>query len=55
MREWRAEHRGELNARRRAGPFPTVCADCAETFAARTRMQVRCPACQAAMRRARKR
>ena len=40
---------------RRAGPFPTVCADCGETFAARVRTQVRCPDCQAAMLRARKR
>jgi hypothetical protein len=55
MREWRAEHREQLNAKRRAGPFPTTCADCAETFAARVRTQVCCPDCQASMRRARKR
>ena len=55
MRAWRAEHREELNRRRRLGPFATVCADCGETFAARVRTQVRCPDCQAAMLPARKR
>jgi Zn finger protein HypA/HybF involved in hydrogenase expression len=55
MRQWRAEHREELNAKRRVGPFPTTCVDCSKTFAARVRSQVRCPDCQAAMLRVRKR
>ena len=55
MREWRAEHREELNARRRVGPFPTVCADCGRRSRLVCACQVRCPDCQAAMLRARKR
>jgi hypothetical protein len=57
-REWRAENAGYVaaaNAARREGPFPKVCADCGEWFAARVRAQVRCPGCQLEMRRGRKR
>jgi hypothetical protein len=54
-RLWRMEHRDEENAKRRAGPFPTTCGDCGETFPAVARSQVRCRECQAAKRRMRKR
>jgi len=52
-RQWQAEHRDELNAKRRAGPFPVTCADCGAGFLASRRRQVRCPGCQAEMRRGR--
>jgi hypothetical protein len=57
-RQWRAAHREyeeAYNAARRPGPFPSRCRDCLEMFPASRRMQVRCPSCQAAMRRARRR
>jgi hypothetical protein len=54
-RQWRAEHREELNARRRQGPFPQRCADCSVDFDAARRSQVRCPDCQEAHLRRRKR
>jgi hypothetical protein len=58
VREWRAEHPEAVaasNAKRRRGPILTTCLDCSVSFAARTRQQVRCPECQAANLRARKR
>jgi hypothetical protein len=54
-KQWRAEHRAELNASRRLGPFVVVCADCGKSFEASHRSQVRCPECQLEHRRARKR
>jgi hypothetical protein len=48
-RDWRAEHpeyeRAHNEARRR-GPLEVRCLDCGETFAARSVLQHRCPACQ---------
>jgi hypothetical protein len=52
---WRDERRAELNTARRRGRLESVCGDCGKMFKARSVLQVRCPACQAAMRQARKR
>jgi hypothetical protein len=54
-RQWRAEHRDELNARRRQGPFQMACSDCGRVFMAKVRSQHRCPGCQAEWRKARPR
>ena len=57
-RQWREanpEYFARYNAARREGPFGLDCVDCEQPFLGARRHMVRCPACQAEMRRVRNR
>ncbi len=54
-RRWRKDNADRINAGRRLGPFAKTCTDCGREFEAAWRGRARCPECQQAMRKTRKR